>query len=312
MVAALDEEPVRRTSRTNRTREMMLGTLAGVGSTICSHPWDTLKVRMQLGGYQQQARGSIAKTMNSPTMVGLACDILRAEGMQGLFRGLLPPVLTAGIKSGAMFWSKAVWCRVLQPFARYDPAERTDYVVLTVAGFLTGVTVSPLHTVSDLVKIRQQGTTSVSTKAVGGEQTTIGMARSIIANEGWGALTVGLTATTLRHAFAFSALFSGYELIAETLSPKQKPEGYVALAAGGIMGALSWTISLPWDVVKTKMQMDPVAFPSFATTCRQIAAEGGVFGFWAGYNAVVIRAIVFNASFFWFYEAFGNLVPFSQ
>eukprot|EP00465_Bigelowiella_longifila_P009612 CAMPEP_0185271214 /NCGR_PEP_ID=MMETSP1359-20130426/44215_1 /TAXON_ID=552665 /ORGANISM="Bigelowiella longifila, Strain CCMP242" /LENGTH=213 /DNA_ID=CAMNT_0027863079 /DNA_START=204 /DNA_END=842 /DNA_ORIENTATION=+ len=213
-------------------------------------------------------------------MVGLLCNTIKTEGVQGLFRGILPPVLTAGFKSGAMFWSKAAWCRLLQPFVRYDPVERTDYVVLTVAGFLTGVTVSPLHVVSDLVKIRQQGTTAVSLKAVSSEQTTIGMARSIITNEGWGALTVGMTATTLRHSFAFAVLFSGYELIAETLSPKKKPEGYVALVAGGIMGALSWTISLPWDVVKTKMQMDPVAYPSFASTCRWIVAERGILGFW--------------------------------
>eukprot|EP00471_Norrisiella_sphaerica_P008772 CAMPEP_0184494610 /NCGR_PEP_ID=MMETSP0113_2-20130426/29119_1 /TAXON_ID=91329 /ORGANISM="Norrisiella sphaerica, Strain BC52" /LENGTH=242 /DNA_ID=CAMNT_0026880429 /DNA_START=283 /DNA_END=1008 /DNA_ORIENTATION=- len=228
-------------------------------------------------------------------LVKLFFETLRREGPVGLYRGILPPASTAAIKSGAMLMAKAWWCRRLEPFNRFDANTRTDYLVLSVAGALTGVSVTPLHVISDLVKIRMQGSMASDLMY----NTTASTIQTILRNEGWSALTVGTTATTLRYSSAFSVLFSGYDLIVSMIYPNGKPSGTAALFAGSVMGAVSWTISLPWDVVKTRMQMNPNLYPHFVDTCRDITKKEGIVGFYRGYSAVITRAVVLNATFFW-------------
>jgi len=231
---------------------------------------------------------------------------LESEGVAGLYRGVIPPLLTAGVKSGSMMFSRALWMKLLRESkffsSEIEQSRNSRYRILLLSGALTGATVAPLHVVTDLVKIRMQGTTAEAT----GGLTTLGTARKIILEEGWSALTIGMSAGVLRLSSAFMLLFplyDGFSNIAGTSTVDgNRPSGPVALFAGSASGMVSWSFSLPWDVVKTSMQMDPKRYPTFSTTIKKIAVCDGITGFFRGYWAVMFRAVVMNASFFWFYE----------
>jgi len=271
-------------------RELAIGTLVGICSTTFSHPFDTLKTRMQLGGFG----GS-----GSQSMVSVAMQTVKAEGPLALYKGLYAPVCAAGFKSGMTFFAKALWGRVL---TEQMGMQKGSYPMMTLSGALTGLSIAPIIVPTELLKIRMQGSADKNL-------TTMDCARSIIRNEGVLALTTGTLASSLRLAFSWSIFFSGYDaLIKLVTTDGQKPSGLTALGAGSLIGILSWCVSLPWDIVKTKMQMDPKAYPSFMGTIRSIAKADGMIGFYKGFSAVTTRAIVANASFFWFYETIAGVL----
>ena len=61
-------------------KELLAGTTAGITSTFFGHPLDTIKVQMQT---------------SKPSISFRQCtyQILRLEGVRGLFKGLLPPII---------------------------------------------------------------------------------------------------------------------------------------------------------------------------------------------------------------------------
>ena len=67
------------------------------------------------------------------------------------------------------------------------------------------------------------------------------------------------------------------------------------LNAGGTAGVLSWIVSLPQDVVKTKQQAHVGAQAlSFKAACSQIAREGGVRRLFRGAAPTFARGYLVN------------------
>ena len=71
---------------------------AGISGTVIGYPLDTIKTR-------QQVFSKDYKPGSSPSMWKMSASILRNEGFQGFFKGLMTPLVTITVLSSATFAS---------------------------------------------------------------------------------------------------------------------------------------------------------------------------------------------------------------
>jgi len=86
------------------------------------------------------------------------------------------------------------------------------------------------------------------------------------------------------------------------------------LLAGGLAGCVCWTVSYPQDVIKSRLQLQPLGrLPIYQTSrfipdggffscMRAIIREEGKMALWKGYTPCLLRAFPANAAGFFAYE----------
>ena len=131
--------------------------------------------------------------------------------------------------------------------------------------------------------------------------------------EGIRGLYRGYYSTLLRDIVAFAAQFAAYEHIKGVMVGKVRRnldfgEG---LLAGGLAGINCWIFSYPFDIVKTRLQVQPrgtythskmLLDGGFYDCVGKILKKEGLKGFWSGIEPCLIRAFVANAFGFAIYE----------
>ena len=78
--------------------------------------------------------------------------------------------------------------------------------------------------------------------------------------------------------------------------------GTVSFLAGGATGVVSWIASMPFDTLKTRMQMQPHLYEGLIDCVRKSVAQDGVMSLHKGFVPVMYRAFVANAVAFWAYR----------
>ncbi|KAJ2909879.1 hypothetical protein GGI21_001432 [Coemansia aciculifera] len=122
---------------------------------LVGYPFDSLKTRMQTHHY--------------PSLLACARKSITEEGIRGLYRGLLPPLLTASAAkslSFSVFEETKLWLRRHDPFARHSaPLGLADFqrktvgsVALTagVSGSISGAVIAILCCPLELIKVQMQ------------------------------------------------------------------------------------------------------------------------------------------------------------
>jgi hypothetical protein len=124
-------------------------------------------------------------------------------------------------------------------------------------------------------------------------------ARQLVREGGLGKLWLGLGATVVRDVPAAVIFFGAYGTLRGALLPASHcslSDAAGSLLAGGISGALTWTVVLPLDNIKTHMQtsrrLNGEGMLYFA---RQIYREGGFRGFYVSMAPALFRASFANA-----------------
>ena len=284
-------------------KDFLWGTFAGVFMTLSGHPFDSIKVRMQ----------------TSSTPIGLSkciSTIIEKEGVLSFYRGLTPPLATVPIVN-AVVMSSYEFCKRLLGVESEEEFTFTQSLISGVfAGFVNSYIISPV----ELVKWRLQvQTESISNAYYKG---SLDCALKVIQEEGLKTLlTSGLIATILRETFCYAGQFGGYFLAKRwfakiedcTVSELSHTSLFLS---GGIGGLFCWLTSYPQDIVKTKLQTQPVGvvkYPRHPTfpdegiiSCtKEIYSSEGFKGFWKGFSACWIRAFWANGFMFSAYE-FAN------
>ena len=98
---------------------LLIGTVAGATAKLCVYPLDTIKKRLQVQGRAFRRAGQVRPVVQPTYHRGaLQCcrDIVRGEGVRGLYRGVLPTLLKAGLGAGVTFASFE-WFRRTIPHA---------------------------------------------------------------------------------------------------------------------------------------------------------------------------------------------------
>ena len=181
--------------------------------------------------------------------------------------------------------------------------EREVSISFIRAGSVQSAVTGPL----ELVKTRLQLQADAPATAAGTRTAYAGpvdCVRKIVMNEGGiRALTRGLGTTLLRDGPAFGAYFASYELFTNSsmFSSGDENSGNLntsaLLMAGGMAGVVSWIISYPMDVVKSRIQCS-AGSKGLLHTARAMYSQEGSRGFFRGLNTALIRAYPSNAAIF--------------
>ncbi|WVZ72897.1 hypothetical protein U9M48_021285 [Paspalum notatum var. saurae] len=184
--------------------------LAGVGTgalqTLILSPVELVKIRLQLeaAGHKRRRPGD----HRGP--VDMARDILRREGLRGLYRGLAVTALRDAPAHGVYFWAYERARERLHPGCRSSGGESLG--TMLVAGGLAGVASWVCCYPLDVVKSRLQAQGSGSGSGTPRYRGVVDCVRRSVREEGLPVLWRGLGTAVARAFVVNGAIFSAYEL----------------------------------------------------------------------------------------------------
>jgi hypothetical protein len=312
-------------------KELLCGGGATSIGIVIGNPLDVVKVRIQ----------TMPESYSSSW--GALKDIVRHEGIMGLYKGLSSPICAQFFIGALSFSGKEFALRFLEPNLKKGETASTfnSLVAGSFGGFASCLVLVP----SDLVKCKMQVDSAFVGEHVSQKQYkgSIDCAMQVIRSEGIRGMYKGFITTTAREIPGYAAYFYIYDYSLsflnrlyrqnmgysdgqktsvdgidngsnETLSPLP------ILISGGLAGSLSWLVAYPMDVVKTHVQTagskeveNPkglVANPSkvrLQDIVLDIYRRHGVSGFFRGIGVTMTRAFPVNAATFYFYEEFRKM-----
>eukprot|EP00753_Platysulcus_tardus_P006339 PLAT1413.3.p1 GENE.PLAT1413.3~~PLAT1413.3.p1 ORF type:complete len:300 (+),score=90.56 PLAT1413.3:29-928(+) len=272
-------------------------TASSVFGSVCNVyaglPFDTVKVRAQTGGQG----GHVGR---------LLLHQLRSEGFFSLYRGAVPALASTLAEGSVLFTANAALKRGWLALREQSSGEAVDdnqpfelwelAVIGGAAGFFSGTAICPF----ELVKVRLQTADSGFTGPVHCAVTTV-------RQEGARALFRGLPTLWARDIPFNTAFLGSYEAITYLMtgSTAQAAKDDLSLGqlllAGGLAGVCGWTVMMPMDVVKSRMQASRRPL-RMGDVLRDVYAENGVRGLYRGWTAAVCRAFPANAGLLAGYE----------
>ncbi|KAL2918881.1 hypothetical protein HK105_201715 [Polyrhizophydium stewartii] len=267
-----------------------------------------------------QARQSLLRTLTAAQASALrelsvwttVRDVVRSDGVRGLWRGTLPTILR-NVPGSAMYFM--VLNELRAHLRRVDaPAHIVHLASGAIARVVVGFAAMPIT----VVKIRYESNLYNYTSLWGAMS-------SIARHEGLPGFFRGFGATALRDAPYAGVYVLFYEslktavagasasgigrtrptmltlAISETQGAELPPAA-VSMAAG-FMGGLSATLATqPFDMVKTRMQLKPAEYRGLVRSFAKIAATEGMRGFFAGMLPRLVRKPLSSAISWTVYE----------
>jgi len=231
---------------------------------------------------------------------------VKEETLLGLYKGAGPPLLFSVVYSSALFWSYAeskIFVKTLLP-SLDDNNGDSSLSQLFLAGMLSGQVSCIVGTPIDLLKTKRQQYRTHHASAMRAF-------REIWKINKFRGLYQGFGAHLIRDSFS-CVYFLGYELGKKFLS--EKPN--LAPLLGGLLGGASfWTLSFPFDVVKSRMQADAIQhsmrnYPTVLSSIQTIYKLGGIKLFWTGYSAGMLRTCIISGFSFFVYDRIRQYLDF--
>lgn len=118
---------------------------------------------------------------------------------------------------------------------------------------------------------------------------------NILRNEGFRGVFKGLSVTGAREFLGYGFYFATYEVLTKT-SAEEAPVGTpMMLFAGGMSGTVSWVLTYPIDVVKTRFQADMGRYSGVVDCLKKSVQNEGLSCLSRGLTPTIIRAFPTNA-----------------
>jgi len=226
---------------------LLAGFIGSSLGVVVSHPFDTIKIYMQ--------KDSISK-------MSQAIKIINKNGIGGFYNGIIPLIL---FRVPVKTIQYSIFGESRTYFKRYT---NNCYLACALAGFMAGLFTSPFVSAMEYIKIMYQVNPNISPKTF--------LSKNVLK---------GLTVTTLRETSSGLAYYSSYYYSKHNLPIKND---YLRMFLSGIIcGSLTWTVSFPLDVLKTKIQTDVPGYGGIKAGLKHLYQTGHIF---RGYSAAILRA----------------------
>jgi len=292
-MSSYSEPPLKRA-----VKDIVGGTIGGIGLTIVGHPFDTLKVRLQ------------TQSHTNPRYSGLVDCVKQtyhSEGLLGFYRGVASPLI------GQMFFN-AVQFMAYGAAKEIVAGSKENISSMTIsqffiAGGLTGAVVAFVEGPIDLMKTQLQTQIFQTNPKFKSLPETVSY---ITRNGGLRGIYQGLGPTMIRNIPAVSCYFGFFELTKRFIA-KRKQISLESLTpfdlfTSGAMGGLSyWIFTFPIDSIKSLMMSDEIhkhqrKYPTMISAASAMYKQGGIKRFFNGLSPCLLRAAPANAVCFLLYE----------
>jgi len=278
-------------------KNFLAGGFGGVCGVTIGHPLDTIKVRLQTTplpkpGEEPLFRGTIDCLVKT----------VRNEGVLGLYKGLFTPVAFATPLCAIQFWAVTMGRRMQMSDPHGIPTNFENVNSGMFSGACSAALVAPADRIKCLLQVQQSS---------GGERQYKGplnCAKQLYTEKGIPSLYKGTCATLLRDVPGMGIYFFSYEWMLNKLTLEGESRDHLnplrIFIAGGITGMVCWALTLPADVLKSRVQIAPEGtYPrGIRDAFRQLVKQEGVAGLFKGVVPVMIRAFPANAGIFLGYE----------
>jgi hypothetical protein len=139
----VDKQVAKNSKQLSASRDFVAGCAAGVCSTFVGHPFDTVKVRLQMGSAGAGVTGPVSCALRT----------VRREGTAGLFKGLASPMLTVPLVNAVVF---GVYGHAKSTLQARHPDRPLSTVETCTAGAWAGLVNTAVVTPVELLKCRMQ------------------------------------------------------------------------------------------------------------------------------------------------------------
>lgn len=266
-------------------KSVAAGSAAGMASVVACHPFDTIRTRLQIS--PTRFRG----------FFDCATQTVRNETVWGLYKGFLPPFFSQAVYKSVIFTTSARCRTELQPYLAPSPAA---LVSGAIAGGLNAFLVTPVELVRNRLQV--QYTHDRTSRVYRG---TFDCLSQVVQREGFLALWKGLPTTIVRDSLGVAFYFLGYEFARQRLAGVKSMNETMRLLASGAFGGISfWAVALPFDTIKSLIQVDGQQgkYTGLVSATSRLVREHGAAHLFRGWQAAFSRGIPSAAITFWTFD----------
>lgn len=106
-------------------KNLVCGSCAGIISKTLTYPFDLVKKRLQVGGFEH-ARAAFGQVRIYRGLLDCIRQIMQEEGPGGFFKGLSPSLLKAAVSTGLIFFTYELFCSLLCALKNADSPKRKE------------------------------------------------------------------------------------------------------------------------------------------------------------------------------------------
>ncbi|KAF9462090.1 hypothetical protein BDZ94DRAFT_1290407 [Collybia nuda] len=279
-----------RGSAVESAKSFIAGGFGGVSAVLVGHPFDLTKTRLQTAapGVYTGAVDVVKKT-------------LARDGLTGLYRGMVPPLLGVTPIFAVSFWAYDTSKNLIFTLTPNRTSQSLSTAELAAAGFMSAVPTTlitaPVERAKVLLQVQGQGGSGPQYKGV------LDVMKHLYKEGGMRSIFRGSGATLARDGPGSAAYFAAYEVTKKALTPAGSSSADLNLSAiilaGGTAGVAMWALAIPPDVLKSRIQSAPTGTYSGMLDCaRKTIAQDGVRALWRGFGPAMARAFPANAATF--------------
>ncbi|CAL8273232.1 unnamed protein product [Merluccius merluccius] len=263
------------------------GCFGGAAGVLVGHPFDTVKVRLQVQNVDKPLYRGTYHCFQS---------IVRQESMSGLYKGIGSPMMGLTFINAIVFGVQGNAMRML---GRDTPAHQ--FLAGASAGIIQCVICCPMELAKTRMQLQGTGEKKPARKMY---KNSLDCLVRIYRKEGIRGINRGMVTTVMRETPGFGVYFLTYDMLTRHLGcepwdPYMIPK---LLFAGGMSGIASWLSTYPVDVIKSRLQADGVGgvnrYSGIADCVRQSLKKEGWRVFTRGLTSTLLRAFPVNATTF--------------
>ncbi|KAF9350936.1 carnitine transporter [Mortierella sp. AD094] len=275
--------------QTSAVKSFLSGAFGGIATVVVGFPFDFAKVRIQTS-----PNGTYTGTLD------VFKQAVKADGFRGLYRGMATPLVSVTPIFAVSFWGYDMGKKIVYSVTPERKSQELSVSELAFAGFFSAVPMTLFMAPSERIKVVLQTQGSGANKLYNGP---IDVIRALYKEGGLRSIFRGSGATLLRDGPGSAAYFVAYELVKKALIPTGGTANDLnplsVMFAGGMAGVAMWSIAIPPDVLKSRLQSAPAGTYKGTTDALRILLKNeGPQALFKGLGPAMLRAFPANAACF--------------
>lgn len=284
--------------KTKRVGKWYFGGAASCCAACCTHPLDLLKVHLQT-----QQHGKVG-------LVSMGIKVVRTNGILGLYNGLSASLLRQVTYSTTRF---AIYETVKNELM--TPGHVMPFYQKVLLAGVSGCIGGFVGTPGDLINVRMQNDMKIAAEERRNYKHALDGVLRVVKEEGAPRLFNGATMASTRATLVTIGQLSFYDQFKQLLLKTSFFKDNIAthFTASFMAGAVATLITMPLDVMKTRMMNAPPGTYKTLMDCGKDIGRNGPMGFFKGFVPAFVRLGPHTILTFIFFEQlrlrFGVDVP---